>query len=362
MYEIDDTFSQANVIVINQGILKADGTTIGLAQPHNFHYAEDVDWVMFYGLAGQDYTIQADNLGINCRPEIYLYGGSDFVNPIAHDDGSIIDNKVFLEWRCDVEGVYYVQLLNSIDNTDNADTEYELSVYIPELPFMGFIGGTIKDAVTKKPISGARIKTNGNGSGISRVNGDFYIVQQAGAYSITAQAQGYRPSPSSSIQVQEGEIVTKNITLIPLTPTTTSTTTSITTTTTIDPSKCIDADGDGYGQNCAKGDDCNDQNANINPGVKEFCGDGIDNNCNGKTDEKCWCPIARLIGANNPNLSSLRSFRDGALAESTLGRKAIQLYYSNASEMNETFDRSPVLGTVTRRALEIIAPMVGRKE
>lgn len=33
--------------------------------------------------------------------------------------------------------------------------------------------------------------------------------------------------------------------------------------------------------------DCNDNNASIKPGVTEVCGDGIDNNCNGQTDEGC---------------------------------------------------------------------------
>jgi hypothetical protein len=53
---------------------------------------------------------------------------------------------------------------------------------------------------------------------------------------------------------------------------------------------CIDNDGDGYGdpgnKDCAKGieTDCNDGDANINPGINEntgdLCSDGIDNNCN----------------------------------------------------------------------------------
>ncbi len=43
-----------------------------------------------------------------------------------------------------------------------------------------------------------------------------------------------------------------------------------------------DADGDGYGVDT----DCNDANAEINPGAEEIC-EGLDNNCDGKIDEGC---------------------------------------------------------------------------
>lgn len=52
---------------------------------------------------------------------------------------------------------------------------------------------------------------------------------------------------------------------------------------------CLDEDNDGYGPGCAAGDDCNDFNAQMNPGQEDICGDGVDNNCDGQKDETCTC-------------------------------------------------------------------------
>jgi formylglycine-generating enzyme required for sulfatase activity len=43
---------------------------------------------------------------------------------------------------------------------------------------------------------------------------------------------------------------------------------------------CIDNDGDGYGQNCSAGPDCDDGDDTIYPGAPELC-DGIDHQCPG---------------------------------------------------------------------------------
>jgi cysteine-rich repeat protein len=67
------------------------------------------------------------------------------------------------------------------------------------------------------------------------------------------------------------------------------------------PPACTDNDGDGYGNpgdsSCRSGSarDCNDNNASINPGAAENCTDGVDNNCNNLVDAQdpnaLNCPI-----------------------------------------------------------------------
>lgn len=53
-----------------------------------------------------------------------------------------------------------------------------------------------------------------------------------------------------------------------------------------------DADDDGYTKvnPCGVGsqNDCDDTNANVYPGANEVCGNNIDDNCNGQTDEVCF--------------------------------------------------------------------------
>ena len=51
--------------------------------------------------------------------------------------------------------------------------------------------------------------------------------------------------------------------------------------------ECKDGDGDGWGEGApCKGPDCNDNDPAVNPGAKEVCGNGKDDDCNGG-DEQC---------------------------------------------------------------------------
>lgn len=51
---------------------------------------------------------------------------------------------------------------------------------------------------------------------------------------------------------------------------------------------CIDEDGDDFGDGCVAGDDCNDEDVEINPAAMERC-DDVDWNCDGDPNVGCEC-------------------------------------------------------------------------
>lgn len=67
---------------------------------------------------------------------------------------------------------------------------------------------------------------------------------------------------------------------------------------TCDIASCPDGDRDGFQNMACGGDDCNDSDPAVNPASEEACGNGVDENCNGNNDDSCQsCPAGSVLVA-----------------------------------------------------------------
>ena len=199
-YEVDDTFSQATVIVLNDEE----------PQHHNFHKAGDQDWVKFYGIAEEAYTIKASNLGTKCDAVLDLYNSDGATLIKSRDDGKEGMDEV-MDWICPQAGIYYVKVRQYNPDIFGEGTEYDLSVYRPIGPPTGCISGTVTVKTSKEPVDGAIIWTTCGSSTIS-VMGYYLIINPPGICTMTVSAPGY-VSFESSVTVNSGECTNFDITL-----------------------------------------------------------------------------------------------------------------------------------------------------
>jgi hypothetical protein len=73
------------------------------------------------------------------------------------------------------------------------------------------------------------------------------------------------------------------------------------------PPNCVDSDGDGYGQGCSLGPDCNDNADWIHPGAAEICGNNIDEDCSG-SDLACGGSGADANGDGCVDLGEIAAY------------------------------------------------------
>ncbi|MCC7542686.1 MAG: hypothetical protein IT379_41100 [Deltaproteobacteria bacterium] len=106
---------------------------------------------------------------------------------------------------------------------------------------------------------------------------------------------------------------------------------------------CIDMDGDGYGERCDLGPDCDDTDPSKNRG--ERC-DGIDNDCDGEIDEivmdvcMSCVPTCRAIGEPGPdgwdprddNSANVEVDSDDALTLRRIDARAYAMWIANSDE------------------------------
>ena len=248
-YEVDDTYPQANVITLSDLDV----------QPHNFHDLGDVDWVKFYGLSGQEYSIKAINVNVICDVVIELFD-SDGITQLKGPWNEAGDGKdEIMEWTCTRDDVYYVKLSNA-NATFGENCKYDLKLYRPIAPLVGFVTGIVKNAITRQALGNVQIKTSWDQSTLSHSDGSYLLVHEPGTFTVTAQLAHYNSKSYPAVQINEGDITIRDIVL--------------------DPSP-TDTDKDGildaveYASSCLDANDADSDNDGIVDGQEDKNCDGI---------------------------------------------------------------------------------------
>jgi len=207
IYEPDDIRSEANVIAPNE-----------VPQQHNFHRAEDVDWVKFAAKVSDEwYTFEATNVGMDADVVLELY-----MNDSAHGPAIRIKNNGWegedeiLDWKCLRDGTYYLKVRNLATSVPGTDSGYDLELRYPIGPFSGNIVGYVTDAVTTLPVAGATITADSRIPGLSLQDGAYLIIHPPGTFTLTAQAPGYVQQGPLPVVVIEGGTILQNFQLTPL--------------------------------------------------------------------------------------------------------------------------------------------------
>ena len=198
-YEIDDTYDQANVIVLNNPA----------PQIHTFHQTGDADWVKFYGINGFTYRIKAANPTIITDPEIAIYSSSNLVTPLVSSNTAGLGTTEFLNWNCPSSGMYYVRLANRTTSS-GANVRYQLSVWDPTVfSLPGYVTGSVTSG--GEGVGGAVLVASG-GSAVSQSNGSYLMSLEAGSHGVSVSKSGYQ-SAFFSVSVVSGGSTHKNVAL-----------------------------------------------------------------------------------------------------------------------------------------------------
>ncbi len=275
VFEPDDDAGTAGGIILNA----AD------AQVRSFHQPGDVDWLRFYAVEDMVYTLSVQAMAPECEPILTLVDNSG--ETVTRWDGPLsADGTREVSWRCDLDGVYRLRMENADPAVGGTGIGYELRIYSPVGPFAGFVNGSVLDAVTGLPVSGATVRTDAGASDISRPNGRFLLIQAPGVSTLSAEAPGYEMAGVSSVTVGEAGTTVETILLSPIdrdgdgVPDAQDAFPD-------DPTETADTDGDGVGDNA---DGCPDDPAKTAPGQ---CGCGIpdtDTDGDGTPDCSDGCP------------------------------------------------------------------------
>ena len=199
-FEDDDSPENASVITINASA----------AQSHNFHDEGDQDWIIFYGMAGENYAIQTENPDPNSDTVLTLFDYTG-VNSLATQDDYGPGKGEILSWESPADGIYYVRISQYPGAGYGQNTSYQFRIYNPVGAFPGYINGVVTDSISGAPMSLTRIRTDANVAALSLPGtGVYLMLHPAGNFTLTAESSGYEIY-TSQVTVTESVVVNLNI-------------------------------------------------------------------------------------------------------------------------------------------------------
>ncbi|MFC1592240.1 PQQ-binding-like beta-propeller repeat protein, partial [Thermodesulfobacteriota bacterium] len=206
LYEDDDSAVQANVI--NMGYDQY--------QEHNIHDSGDTDWVKFYGLAGETYSIEVADVdaGLAVFDPVFEVLDANLTLDYTRNRRGKGSGEMF-DWDCTRNGFYYVRVYD-YSGVYGAGTNYSLRVYQPVASGgIATVAGFISDSTTGLPIQDAWM-TSSMGTAVSTVDGFYFLLVSStgGSLTLTPVSYGYTGVPGTVI-LSGAPSYTKNFSMTP---------------------------------------------------------------------------------------------------------------------------------------------------
>jgi hypothetical protein len=203
IYEEDNSPAQAKVIILNDAEYRK----------HNFHEPGDEDWIKFYGLEGESYSIQADNVGADCDVVIRLYD-TDRVTFLEKGDDAGAGGADSLQCSPLIrDGIYYVKIHN-ISESSGENTQYDIKLLRAYAPVVAMFQGSATDSISKAPLGNVMIKTDEKITALSEENtgGNYAMYHPISStvstkpYMLTAGLPGYEifTKPVFTVEITVG--------------------------------------------------------------------------------------------------------------------------------------------------------------
>ncbi len=192
-YENDDLPAAGHPVNLNGPV----------AEAHNFHDPGDTDWVVFYGLEGEKYVIEATGVEAKADVVLDIFSGdgarqlTDHQDPAYTGDENAGGGTERITWTCPASGLYAVRVSNK-SGAAGTETGYRLRVYRPVAPGqIGVVTGIVKADKTFTAVAGAVVTASNGGTAVSGKDGSFVLRTAAGTLDLSAFVPGKENSTAA---------------------------------------------------------------------------------------------------------------------------------------------------------------------